>query len=70
MDKAIRQYLSDVEAEYKRGNATEHSYRPALKKLVEATGTTIHTVNKPRRVECDANQYYERCPNFGSGDEW
>lgn len=29
MIEAIKQYLGELEAEYKRGNATEHSYRPA-----------------------------------------
>ena len=52
MIEAVRKYLSDVEAEYRRGNATEHSYRPALKTLLESCGKTIHAVNEPSRVEC------------------
>ncbi|MCF7818510.1 MAG: hypothetical protein K9M54_11580 [Kiritimatiellales bacterium] len=39
MIEAIRKYLSEVEAEYRRGNATEHSYRPALKTLYSPVQT-------------------------------
>lgn len=57
MVEAIRKYLEEVAAEYRRGNATEHSYRPALKRLVESNGKTIHAVNEPRRVECGAPDF-------------
>jgi hypothetical protein len=36
MTDSTKTYLSEIEEEYKRGNATEHSYRPALKKLIES----------------------------------
>ncbi len=37
MTKAIEAYLQDVMEIYHTGNATEHTYRPALKKLLEST---------------------------------
>lgn len=43
MGDLIKQYLAKEEAEYERGNATEHSYRPALKRLIELFGA-VHAV--------------------------
>jgi hypothetical protein len=32
----ITQYVAEVNARYNRGDATEHTYRPALQKLLES----------------------------------
>jgi predicted helicase len=58
----IAHYLNEVDKLYSSGNATEHSYRPALKSLFEkltqgapAPGLTI--TNEPKRIACGAPDY-------------
>ena len=36
MTQPFKDYLAQIEAAYKAGNATEHTYRPALKTLLES----------------------------------
>ncbi len=48
---AIRDYLSDIQAEFKTGMAGEHAYRPALKKLLESVDASLNAVNDPARTE-------------------
>lgn len=48
---AIRDYLSDIQNEFKTGIAGEHAYRPALKKLLESADTGLNAVNDPARTE-------------------
>ena len=54
MDAAIRQYLREVGRIRARGDATEHSYRPALKTLVEGLAPGATATNEPQRVRCGA----------------
>ena len=50
-EKAISQTLST-------GQATEHSYRPALKELIEGLGgKAVNAVNEPAHVECGAPDF-------------
>ena len=54
----LRDYVARVERAYRDGNATEHTYRPDLKTLLEhlAPGTTA--TNEPkRRTDCGAPDY-------------
>ncbi|MDD2772099.1 MAG: N-6 DNA methylase [Elusimicrobiales bacterium] len=57
MRELFRDYLSEVESAYKAGNATEHTHRPALKKLLEAFAEGITATNEPRRIKCGAPDY-------------
>ena len=50
-------YLSAVAADHARGIATEHTYRPALKELVEALDKDLIATNKPSRIECGAPDF-------------
>jgi len=50
-------YLLEINKAYLRGDATEHTHRPALKKLIEALGKKITATNEPRRIECGAPDY-------------
>ena len=52
MTNQIQAYLQDVTQIYQTGNATEHTYRPALKKLLESFGDGILAVNEPKRIAC------------------
>jgi len=54
---AIQQYFDSVASLYKRGNATEHSYRGDLKILIEAMVSGIIATNEPKRIECGAPDY-------------
>ena len=48
---AVRDYLTEIQAEFKTGMAGEHAYRPALKKLLESADTGLNAVNDPARTE-------------------
>ena len=53
----ITSYLNEVEKFLESGNATEHTYRPALKTLIEALAKGITATNEPKRVACGAPDY-------------
>ena len=57
MPSAIGQYLRDVASIRAAGNATEHTYRPALKTLVQSFATHITATNEPKRVACGAPDF-------------
>ena len=50
-------YLTEINNAYMRGDATEHTHRPALKTLIEALGKKITATNEPRRQKCGAPDY-------------
>ncbi len=54
---AYSEYLNDVAKEYASGIVTEHSFRPALKTLVESLESGIIAVNEPKRIDCGAPDY-------------
>jgi len=54
---AFDKYLSDINKAYLRGDATEHTHRPALKTLIETLGKKVTATNEPRRVKCGAPDY-------------
>jgi Type ISP C-terminal specificity domain/N-6 DNA Methylase len=55
-DLIVNAYLADVERELESGVATEHTFRPALKTLIERLGD-VHATNEPRRSACGAPDY-------------
>ena len=57
MTNQIQAYLQDVRQIYQRGNATEHTYRPALKNLLESFGDGVLAVNEPKRIKCGAPDF-------------
>ena len=52
---AIPAYLSEVRKLWAAGNATEHSYRPAVHDLFKALD--FKALNEPKRVECGAPDF-------------
>jgi len=56
-EAAIQEYVKNVEQAYRAGNATEHTYRPYLKTLLESLVRGITAVNEPKRVACGAPDY-------------
>ena len=62
----LREYLNAIAANLKAGNATEHTHRPALKTLLEASGAqadggqaqgAISATNEPQRIACGAPDF-------------
>ena len=53
----LRDYLGKVERDYKRGIATEHSYRGTLKELLETLNGNVTATNEPKRIQCGAPDY-------------
>ncbi|HEX2911288.1 MAG TPA: type ISP restriction/modification enzyme [Chloroflexia bacterium] len=50
-------YLKNIQDSYRQGNATEHTYRPALKALIEALQPGLTATNEPQRIACGAPDY-------------
>jgi hypothetical protein len=53
----LAEYLRKIERALKRGDATEHMHRPALKELIEALDEKVICTNEPKRSECGAPDY-------------
>ncbi len=53
----LLEYLHKLERALKKGNATEHTHRPALKELLEALDDKIVATNEPKRSACGAPDY-------------
>ena len=51
-------YVNAISAELQHGHATEHTYRSALKTLIEVLGQPkIRAINEPRRTACGAPDF-------------
>jgi len=57
----IPEYLKQIEKTFGAGNATEHSYRPALKSLIEALADQMSATNEPKRERCGAPDLFTPC---------
>ncbi len=56
--QALKTYLAAIEHAYRAGNATEHTYRPAFKVLIEAlAGAGVIATNEPKQIECGAPDF-------------
>lgn len=55
--KVFREYLRQIQSGFATGQATEHSYRPALKTLLESLESGIEAINEPRRIACGAPDF-------------
>ncbi len=54
---SIDSYLDNIAKDFARGIATEHTFRPALKALLEEIVPDITATNEPKRIECGAPDY-------------
>jgi hypothetical protein len=54
---ALRCYLQEIEKTFSSGNATEHTYRPFLKSVIESLADGITATNEPRREACGAPDF-------------
>ena len=53
----IADYIAEVDKLYRTGNAGEHSYRPALKNLLENITAGLIIINEPKHIDCGAPDY-------------
>lgn len=56
--KEFREYLKQIQSKLNSGHATEHTYRPALKTLLESLEPGIEAPNEPRRIECGTPDFF------------
>jgi hypothetical protein len=47
----ISEYLDEVRKVYATGQASEHSYRPAIQKLFASIDSTLTVINEPKKSE-------------------
>lgn len=50
-------YFQQISQALAKGNATEHTHRPALKTLLESLAPGIVATNEPKRIQCGAPDY-------------
>ena len=55
--RLFRDYIRELRENIARGDATEHTHRPALKALLEAAQTGVVATNEPSRIACGAPDY-------------
>lgn len=53
----LHTYIHSIEAAYRTGHATEHTYRSDLKRLIEALTPEVVALNEPKRVACGAPDF-------------
>ncbi len=53
----VTEYIKELNAQYKTGKATEHSYRPALKELLQSLLPKLTVINEPKRYDFGAPDY-------------
>jgi predicted helicase len=53
----ISTYLNNINKALTTGNATEHTYRPALKEFIESLADNIEATNEPKREQCGAPDF-------------
>lgn len=54
---SLKQYINELNKQYKTGIAREHSYRPALKDLLQSLLPKMVVTNEPAHFECGAPDY-------------
>ena len=57
MTEALKQYIDELNKQYKTGIAREHSYRPALKDLLQSLLLKMVVTNEPAHFDCGAPDY-------------
>jgi predicted helicase len=50
-------YLAEIKKSLAEGDSTEHTHRPALKRLIEAAGDGVVATNEPKRILCGSPDF-------------
>lgn len=53
----VKEYISELNKQLRTDVAKEHSYRPALKNLLETMLPKLIAINEPARIKCGAPDY-------------
>ncbi|MGQ4808320.1 hypothetical protein NKDENANG_01702 [Candidatus Entotheonellaceae bacterium PAL068K] len=53
----LQAYITELDRHYTTGQATEHTYRPALKTLLESFIPDAMVTNEPKRIDCGAPDF-------------
>lgn len=53
----LKEYISELNRQMATGRAGEHSYRPALKQLLDTALPGFDVTNEPRRIACGAPDF-------------
>jgi len=53
----IEEYLTKINKHYQLGNATEHTFRGDLARLIESLAPEVVATNEPKRQQCGAPDY-------------
>lgn len=51
MSNPVEMYVIALNSEFAKGDATEHTHRPALKRLIEALTPSIMATNEPKAIQ-------------------
>ena len=54
---SVQSYFAKITHEYSTGFAREHSYRPALKELIESIMPDVTAINEPKHIACGAPDF-------------
>lgn len=54
---ALSSYLKSLSDSYAKGNATEHTYRPAFQNLLQSVLPQANVTNEPKQIECGAPDF-------------
>ncbi|MCS6918788.1 MAG: hypothetical protein NZM28_03380, partial [Fimbriimonadales bacterium] len=54
MSSPISAYWREIEQALQTGDATEHTHRPALVRLLQRLQPDALIINEPKRIECGA----------------
>jgi hypothetical protein len=60
MTDELKLYIDELNKQYKTGIAREHSYRPALKDLLQSLLPKMVVTNEPAHFECGADYAGDR----------
>ena len=50
----INSYIENISKRHTLGNATEHTFRGDLQRLIEELVPDVAATNEPKRIECGA----------------
>ena len=54
MINPLTTYLKQIAQNLATGDATEHTHRPALARLLEDLADNVQAINEPQRIACGA----------------
>ena len=53
----LKEYIGEIDRQFRTGIAREHSYRPALQQLISSMLPHLTVTNEPARIACGAPDF-------------